>query len=87
MGKDQKAWAEYDTVELMKKQPFQVPVKVDQGSADQFLDKQLKTDLLELTLENTGQSADVQYHEGYDHSYFFIATFIREHIRFHAQYL
>lgn len=87
LGKDQKTWAEYDTVELMKKQPFQVPVKVDQGSADQFLDKQLKTDLLELTLENTGQSADVQYHEGYDHSYFFIATFIREHIRFHAQYL
>ena len=87
LGKDQKTWAEYDTVELMKKQPFQAPVKVDQGSADQFLDKQLKTDLLELTLENTGQSADIQYHEGYDHSYFFIATFIREHIRFHAQYL
>lgn len=87
LGKDQKTWAEYDTVELTKKQPFQAPLKVDQGSADQFLDKQLKTDLLELALENTGQSADIQYHEGYDHSYFFIATFIREHIRFHAQYL
>ena len=60
---------------------------VDQGLADNFLASQLKTDLLENALKETGYQAEVRYHAGYDHSYYFIATFIEDHLLFHAKHL
>ena len=60
---------------------------VDQGTADQFLDTQLKPALLEHTCARAGIPLTLRMHEGYDHSYFFISTFIEDHLRWHAQRL
>lgn len=87
LGDDSEAWSDYDTVALLNSRDALIPIKVDQGSDDQFLKEQLKTELLEEALVSTGRSGEVQYRDGYDHSYFFIATFIREHIEFHSKHL
>lgn len=87
LGQDQQAWQAHDTVALIRAGAAQLPMRVDQGLADNFLATQLKTHLLENALKETGYRAEVHYHEGYDHSYYFIATFIEEHLRFHARYL
>ena len=65
----------------------QLPMLIDQGLADNFLASQLKTELLEAALKETGYQAEVRYQAGYDHSYYFIASFIEDHLRFHARYL
>ena len=87
LGQDQAAWQRYDTVTLIRNGARQMPMLVDQGLADNFLASQLKTDLLESALKETGYQAEVRYHAGYDHSYYFIATFVEDHLRFHAQHL
>ncbi len=87
LGNDRSCWREYDAVALLEEGAELAPLKVDQGSADGFLKEQLKTKRLIETLNKRGDKADVRYREGYDHSYFFIATFIAEHIAFHARYL
>jgi S-formylglutathione hydrolase len=60
---------------------------VDQGAADNFLEGQLKTHLLEEVCAKVGQPATVRMQSGYDHSYYFIATFMAEHLRWHAERL
>lgn len=87
LGEDQAAWQRHDTVALIRNGARQMPMLVDQGLADNFLASQLKTDLLESALKETGYQAEVRYHAGYDHSYYFIATFVEDHLRFHAQHL
>ncbi|KAI8967304.1 S-formylglutathione hydrolase [Mycotypha africana] len=86
---DKEAWKEYDTVELLKKKPTQLQqqnVLIDVGTADGFLEKELLIDHLErVTKElNVEKQWKIRYQEGYDHSYFFIATFIADHIQHHA---
>lgn len=87
LGDDRQAWQQYDAVELVKQAQQQLPVLVDQGTADNFLKEQLKTELL----VRAGQVADfpiqIRMQPDYDHSYFFIATFIADHIAFHARAL
>ena len=87
LGDDRQLWAQYDTVELIKQAKQHLPVLVDQGDADNFLAEQLKTELL----VGAGQVADypmqIRMQPDYDHSYFFIATFIAEHMAFHARAL
>ena len=87
LGDDRQAWKQYDTVELVKEAKQHLPVLVDQGEADNFLTEQLKIKLL----VDAGQVADypmqIRMQTDYDHSYFFIATFIGEHIAFHARAL
>ena len=87
LGDDRQLWAQYDTVELIKQAKQHLPVLVDQGDADNFLAEQLKTELL----VGAGQVADypmqIRMQPDYDHSYFFIATFIGQHIAFHARAL
>ena len=84
-------WNSQDTVELVKtaddhlKQSM--PVLVDQGDADNFLAEQLNTQLLIDTAEQVGFPMQIRFQSGYDHSYFFIASLIGEHIRFHSNYL
>jgi S-formylglutathione hydrolase len=60
---------------------------VDQGTHDQFLESQLKPELLQEACRRSGVSLDLRLRSGYDHSYFFIATFIEDHLRFHASHL
>lgn len=81
------AWQRHDTVALIRAGAQQLPMLVDQGLADNFLATQLKTELLEAALQETGYKAEVRYQPGYDHSYYFIASFIEDHLRFHARYL
>jgi S-formylglutathione hydrolase len=87
LGKDKANWLKYDASELMKKATNFVPGKVDQGLADDFLREQLKPDTLIAAAKKNNYPLALQLHEGYDHSYYFIASFIEEHLRFHADHL
>lgn len=89
LGDNTDTWAQYDTVALLTttKAQERLPVLVDQGSADDFLEDQLKTQLLMNAASNADYPMSIRMQEGYDHSYFFIASFIGEHIKFHAKHL
>lgn len=87
LGNNPEAWQRHDTVALIRSGAQQLPTLIDQGLADNFLASQLKTELLEAALKETGYQAEVRYQAGYDHSYYFIASFIEDHLRFHARYL
>ncbi len=85
LGDDKAAWQRYDATELMK--GYSGPpldILVDQGLDDQFLDEQLHPEHLEAAAAGTGQQVRVRRHEGYDHSYYFISTFMGDHIAHHA---
>jgi S-formylglutathione hydrolase len=84
LGPDRAAWAAWDACALMRAKPFPGPVLVDQGLADQFLDKQLKPELLEAAAVASGQALTLRRHPGYDHVYFFIQTVVADHLRHHA---
>ena len=84
LGDDRQNWAQYDASELMKLCETQLPALVDQGAADDFLLEQLKPDTLEAAAKASGYPLELRLQEGYDHSYFFIASFIEDHLRFHA---
>jgi S-formylglutathione hydrolase len=87
LGGEREVWAEYDTCELIAKSEKRLPILVDQGGADGFLKEQLKTDLLLNASVENDYPMDIRIQSGYDHSYFFIASFIEDHIRFHRQHL
>jgi S-formylglutathione hydrolase len=87
LGEDQAAWREYDAVALIEDGARVDHILVDQGTADKFLDEQLRTHLLAEACEHAGIYADIRMQEGYDHSYFFIATFMENHIAWHARHL
>jgi S-formylglutathione hydrolase len=87
LGDDRTTWKAHDTCELVRSAEDHLPILVDQGDADNFLDEQLKTELLEQASKEAGYSMNIRYHEGYDHSFYFIASFISEHIAFHARHL
>jgi len=89
LGADKSNWQQYDTVALTKAVPKEqhLSVLVDQGDADNFLAEQLKTDLLIDAAQVAEFPMQIRMQRQYDHSYFFIATFIGEHIAFHAQAL
>lgn len=86
-GADESIWLEHDAVALIDKSGFDKPILVDQGTADSFLDNQLKPELLEQACESAGVALTLNRREGYDHSYFFIASFIEEHLRFHKTFI
>lgn len=87
LGADQEDWKQYDTTVLIRRATEHLPILVDQGEADDFLEEQLKTELLVAASVEADYPLDIRMQAGYDHSYFFIATFIGEHIRFHASQL
>lgn len=87
LGSDKSTWAAHDSCELVKAATQQLPILVDQGTDDHFLESQLKTELLINACENSNYPMSIRYQEGYDHSYYFIASFIGEHIAFHARHL
>lgn len=87
LGADRAAWKPYDTTELVRTAKQHLPVLVDQGEADNFLAAQLKTELLEQACAAAAYPMTIRRQAGYDHSYFFIASFIGDHIAFHARHL
>ncbi|WP_281401657.1 S-formylglutathione hydrolase [Microvirga soli] len=87
IGADRSAWREYDACVLIEGGARLPDLLVDQGSGDSFLESQLKPQLLEEACARAGQPLTLRRQEGYDHSYFFIATFIEDHLRWHAQRL
>ena len=87
IGDNREDWQQYDTTELIKSAQQHLPVLVDQGEADNFLQEQLKTPLLVQAASAADYPITVRMQPGYDHSYFFIASFIGEHIQFHLQHL
>ncbi|MCB1518208.1 MAG: S-formylglutathione hydrolase [Hyphomicrobiaceae bacterium] len=87
LGKDSATWADYDASLLMRKAASFVPALVDQGEADNFLGEQLKPEALEAAAKASGFPLELNRREGYDHSYYFIASFIEDHLRFHAKHL
>ena len=87
LGADHSAWAAHDATELVRSGARAPALLVDQGLADKFLDEQLKIDALEAACREAGQPLTLRRHAGYDHGYFFIASFVEDHLRFHAQAL
>ena len=87
LGTDQSAWAEYDACALIAGGARLPDLLVDQGGADNFLDEQLKTHLLTEVCNAAGQAATIRIQPGYDHSYYFISTFMADHLAWHAERL
>jgi S-formylglutathione hydrolase len=86
LGKDRAAWQQYDACAVIRQQPSKHPLLVDQGGADPFLE-QLRPADLRAACEAAGQPLEYREHAGYDHGYFFVSTFIGDHLRFHAKAL
>jgi S-formylglutathione hydrolase len=87
LGEDRFAWCAYDASELVLANKFHSAILIDQGMSDRFLSEQLKPEIFEHACAKAGQPLLLRRQEGYDHSYYFIATFIEDHIRHHAQAL
>ncbi|MBB5707140.1 S-formylglutathione hydrolase [Sphingopyxis panaciterrulae] len=87
LGEDREAWGAYDACALIAAGARLPDLLVDQGDADTFLAGQLKTELLVEACERAGQKATIRMQPGYDHSYYFISTFMAEHVAWHAERL
>ncbi|KAG0251439.1 hypothetical protein BG011_007614, partial [Mortierella polycephala] len=95
LGDDQSTWKEYDTIELLKRfaaeKSLRKDVKflIDQGTADNFLGEYLHTDVLEKTIKDLELSSqfEIRYQDGYNHGYYFISTFVNDHVDHHAKAL
>lgn len=89
LGEDREAWREYDAKEIVKslRDVPAATLLIDQGLADQFLDKELNPELFEAACAARGVKLELRRHEGYDHGYYFIATFVEDHLRHHASIL
>jgi S-formylglutathione hydrolase len=90
LGADQSAWRAHDATELMKeagRAPFPQGILIDQGLADKFLAEQLYPEAFEEACRAAGQPLELRRHAGYDHGYYFISTFVEDHLRFHRNRL
>jgi S-formylglutathione hydrolase len=87
LGDDRQAWARHDATELVKAGARVPPLLIDQGLADKFLAEQLHPQLLEAACEAGGQPLVLRRHAGHDHGYYFISTFMADHIAHHARHL
>jgi S-formylglutathione hydrolase len=87
LGSDREAWRRYDTCELLAESDWRRPILVDQGEADGFLAVQLKPERLREACASAGVPLELRLQPGYDHSYYFIASFIGDHVAHHARAL
>jgi S-formylglutathione hydrolase len=87
LGDDRDAWKPWDATELVAGAEERLPLLVDQGDADEFLAAQLKPELLRAACEAAGHPLTLRLQPGYDHSYYFIASFIGDHVAHHAKAL
>ena len=84
LGDDRAAWAEYDACALVRERGWQGDILVDQGDADDFLTEQLRPELLQAACDEAGVDLQLRMQPGYDHSYYFISSFMRDHVAWHA---
>jgi S-formylglutathione hydrolase len=87
LGADEDRWRDYDASELVARAPFHGPILVDQGTADKFLAEQLKPELFAEACRVSGQPLEQRLQPGYDHGYYFIQTFMADHLAWHASAL
>ncbi|MEM6709118.1 MAG: S-formylglutathione hydrolase [Pseudomonadota bacterium] len=87
LGGERDAWREYDACELVRRGARHEALLIDQGDADPFLEEQLKPDALLAAADHAGLAIELRRRPGYDHSYFYVASFIDEHLRWHAAHL
>jgi len=87
LGDDRTAWVEYDSCRLMENTGEMLPLLIDQGEQDSFLPEQLQPHVLQEVAKRRGWPLTLRMQPGYDHSYFFVASFIEDHLRFHAAHL
>lgn len=87
LGTNKQEWKNYDSCDLLLSRGLKIPGIIDQGSSDNFLAEQLKTEYLIEAMKSVEADLSIEYQEGYDHSYFFIASFIEKHLKFHAKFL
>lgn len=87
LGAERSRWLEYDASELVGGRRYERPILVDQGTADKFLEEQLKPELFEEACRRSGTSLRLRRQDGYDHGYYFISTFMADHLRHHAELL
>lgn len=84
LGAERAAWRRYDASELVRERQHPTTILIDQGTSDAFLETQLRPALFEEACRETGQALELRMQPGYDHSYFFVATFVEDHLRHHA---
>ena len=87
LGEDQQAWQAHDATCLVKRSTLPGTILIDQGNADDFLAEQLKCELFEQACSEAGQALELRMQKGYDHSYYFIASFMADHVSHHAEAL
>ena len=87
LGEDRKAWRRHDAVALIEDGARVKELLVDQGEADGFLKEQLRPELLSRACADAGIDLSLRMRPGYDHSYYFISTFMEDHLRWHAERL
>ena len=87
LGENQEIWKKHDANELIQSSTLEIPFLIDQGGDDPFLEKELNFELFCKTCENRNQKFTARLQSGYDHSYYFIATFMEDHIQHHAKAL
>ncbi|MFT7519878.1 MAG: S-formylglutathione hydrolase, partial [Kiritimatiellia bacterium] len=84
LGPNRDHWKEWDATELIADAPERLPILVDQGAADGFLDEQLRPHLLQQACQKAGHPIELNLRAGYDHSFYFVSTFAADHVTFHA---
>ena len=89
LGTEEALWSEHDASELVRSRPFADgrTILVDQGTEDEFLEAQLYPETFEAACREAGQPLTLRWHDGYDHNYYFISTFMEDHLRHHAEAL
>jgi S-formylglutathione hydrolase len=84
LGDDQKSWADYDATQLLSRNVFPGEILIDQGDADKFLKDELRPEIFSEAAKKAGQKLTLRMQPGYDHSYYFISTFMDDHLQHHA---
>ena len=84
LGSDPAAWGDYDASQLVSRKAFHSPILVDQGTSDKFLQEQLRPDLFAEACAQVEQPLELHMRAGYDHGYYFIQTFMADHVAWHA---
>jgi S-formylglutathione hydrolase len=87
LGEDREQWRQYDASELIRSQPYPRPILIDQGDKDKFLTEQLKPEIFAAAARESGSELRYNLRPGYDHGYYFISTFMEDHLRHHARQL
>ena len=87
LGGNEARWNRYDATDLVMKQPSEAHILIDQGTDDEFLKEHLRPELFDAACQKMGQKLTLRMQEGYDHSYYFIASFIEDHLKHHVEAL